>query len=77
MTIRNVFLFENFKKIRRTFCPVNSRNKNKYLAICFKVFAYCDPQMNADGGFICVHPRFVKAVFPEKNPGKLLARYLL
>ncbi|GEM_PF-3178949 len=33
--------------------------------------------MNADGGLISVHPWFVEAVFPEKNPGKLLVRYLL
>ncbi|RLC08094.1 MAG: hypothetical protein DRI57_24695 [Deltaproteobacteria bacterium] len=39
--------------------------------------------MNADGlsaadssAFICVHPRFVEAVFPGKNPGKLLPEYL-
>jgi len=27
-------------------------------------------------GLISVHPRFVKAVFPRENPGKLLAGYL-
>ncbi len=39
--------------------------------------------MNADGlpvadssAFIRAHPRFVKVVFPEKNPEKLLAGYL-
>ncbi|RLC09194.1 MAG: hypothetical protein DRI57_22605 [Deltaproteobacteria bacterium] len=39
--------------------------------------------MNADergrpdsSAFIRVHPRFVKAVFPGKNHGKLLAGYL-
>jgi len=39
--------------------------------------------MNADErgrpvcrGLIRVHPWFVKAVFPEKNPGKLLAGHL-
>ncbi|RLC13214.1 MAG: hypothetical protein DRI57_16660 [Deltaproteobacteria bacterium] len=28
-------------------------------------------------GLIRVHQRFVKAIFPGKNPGKLLAGYLL
>ncbi len=59
---------------------------NFLLAIYFQVFAYEYPQMNADkrrclsaadsSAFIRVHPRFVKAVFPGKNPGKLLAGYL-
>ena len=59
---------------------------DKYLAIYFQVFAYEEPQMNADrrrclsaadsSAFIRVHPRSVKAVFQEKNPGKLLAGYL-
>ncbi len=66
-----------------------SGRMNKYLAIYFQVFAYeeqlfnCEPQMNADkrrqpvcSGLIRVHPRSVKAVFPGKNPGKLLAGYL-
>ena len=58
----------------------------KYLAIYFQVSAYEEPQMNADkrgclsaadsSAFICVHSRSVKAVFPGKNPGKLLAGYL-
>ncbi len=61
-------------------------NADKYLAIYFQVFAYEYPQMNADkrrclsaadsSAFIRVHPRSVKAVFPRKNPGKLLAGYL-
>ncbi len=48
-------------------------NRHKYLAIYFQVFAYEEPQMNADkrrclsaadsSAFIRVHPRFVKAVF--------------
>ncbi len=55
------------------------RPKLKYLAICFKVFAYCEPRMNADGGLISVHPcssAVCESCFPGENPGKLLARYL-
>ena len=44
--------------------------------ICFQVFAYCEPHINADERRRRVHPRFVKAVFPEKNSGKLLVGYL-
>ena len=40
----------------------------KYLAIYFQVFAYEEPHMNADACLPRTHPRFVKAVFPEKIP---------
>ncbi len=61
--------------------------QHKYLVIYFQVSAYGEPQMNADkrrclsaadsSASIRVHPRSVKAVFPGKNPGKLLAGYLI
>ena len=67
-------------------CFCKKPGLHKYLAIYFQVFAYEEPQINADkrrclsaadpSAFIRVHPRSVKAVFPGKNPGKLLAGYL-
>ena len=80
-------LFENsFSRTNRRMNSISvfpHKDGSKYLAIYFQVFAYEEPQMNADrrrclsaadsSAFIRVHPRSVEAVLPGKNPGKLLA----
>ncbi|RLC10983.1 MAG: hypothetical protein DRI57_19575 [Deltaproteobacteria bacterium] len=55
MTIRNVFLFENFKKIRRIFLSTAGIRISTWPY--FKVFAYCEPQMNADERRRRIHQR--------------------
>ena len=59
-------------------CPIKGVIGHIFSGIC--IWGTADErrqtQMPACRGLIRVHPRFVKAVFPRKNPGKLLPGYL-